>query len=485
MPEVSPADLIGGLPPAIAHILGRACAIAVAQGARLWLVGGVVRDLLLGARLGPDVDLAVEGDVAALADALAAALSGIVLARHREFGTATLRLPCPDLTGAALDLDLACARVERYPQPAILPLVRPATISEDLRRRDFSVNAIAVELLVDDDQLRAGALLDPYDGRGDLAARQLRLLHPESLRDDPTRLLRGLRLAARLDLRPDEATAAQIAAALAQGYLGMLTPERILGELCLALEEPRPEAVLALADAWGVTPQVAPGLSWSEGIEARFARWGGVWNTNDAKGAKDANAKAFGARKTRRVAKDANTKGGEGREREGAKGGGGDDRAGLSAIGYRLSAVAAGLLCYDLAPADLDALAGRYPLPTPFARLLAEIPALRHLALRLRADLRPSQIDLLLRPHSEVAISVLQIAETGLAGQVAARYLREILPTRLPLDGRDLQRLGLAPGPVIGKMLAALRVAYLDGHIQTREQAEEWVREQTGADQRN
>jgi tRNA nucleotidyltransferase (CCA-adding enzyme) len=272
-------------------------------------------------------------------------------------------------------------------------------------------------------------MIDPFDGRGDLAARRLRLLHPASLRDDPTRLLRGLRLASRLDMHPDAATAAQIADALAQGYLGLLTPERILGELCLALAEPRPDTALALADTWGVTPQLVPGLAWSDALAERFDR---------------------------------------------RRGGGA-----LSAIGYQLSAmINAGLLCYDLSAGDLLAIAGRYPLPAPLARLLAELPGARAASGMISAATPPSQIDLLLRPYGQATICVLHYAEAGLPGQAAARYLGEIRPSRPPLDGRDLQRLGVAAGPAIGRLLAALRAAHLDGEIQTREQAEQWVRAQ-------
>jgi tRNA nucleotidyltransferase (CCA-adding enzyme) len=91
--------------------------------------------------------------------------------------------------------------------------------------------------------------------------------------------------------------------------------------------------------------------------------------------------------------------------------------------------------------------------------------------------MRPSQIDLLLRSLSETTISVLHYAEIGPPGQIAARYLREIRPARAPLDGRDIQQLGVAPGPMIGRLLDELRAAYLDGEVTTREQAEGWVRE--------
>jgi tRNA nucleotidyltransferase (CCA-adding enzyme) len=471
-------DLFAAMMPDVATALGRAASVAADRGCGLWLIGGAVRDLLRGVALDRDIDLAVEGDAVALAAALAEALGGRVLASHSAFGTATLIIPRTDAKTGKLTLDLAGTRVEEYPQPAALPVVRPASIAEDLSRRDFSVNAIAVALLAAGGSLRAGALLDPFGGRADLAARRLRLLYPASLRDDPTRLLRGLRLASRLDLHPDEATSAQIAEALERGYLGLLTPERVLGELCLALDEPQPDAVLALADTWGATPQIAPSLAWSEAMAARFvrSREASVWIAKDADAGERHEHEAAKGAKGVWIAKDADA--GERHEHEAAKGAKVEVEVGrLSAISYRLSAIHAGLLCYDLSAADLAGLAGRYPLPAPFARLLQEIPVAREIAPRLSANMRPSQIDLLLRSLSEAIISVLHYAERGPTSQIAARYLREIRPARAPLDGRDMQRLGVAPGPMIGRLLNDLRAAQLDGEVTTREQAEGWVRE--------
>lgn len=411
--------LIPLLPSPLSTLLERITLLATNQGTALWLVGGVIRDLLLGVPLGRDLDLVVEGDVAALSAALVAELGANLRAAHPEFGTASVAFVCD---GAEVVFDLARARREVYPQPAVLPVVEPATLEEDLGRRDFSVNAMALELRIVAGNLCAGEWHDPFAGQADLSQRCLRLLHQQSLRDDPTRLLRGVRLAARLNLHPDSATLLQIRHAISQGYLGLLTPERILGELCLALEEPQPLRMLAHADAWELTPQIVPGLHATPHLATRLAR--------------------YAAHPPRNVA---------------------------------LSQVVAGLLIYDLAADDLHALSQRYPLPSPFARLFSEIPRLRDLGPQLQTDLRPSQIDLFLRPYSDVAIHVLHYAETGIAAQRAIHYLEQMRPLRLPLDGRDIQRLGVAPGPAIGKILAGLRTAYLDGVIQTREQAEAWV----------
>jgi tRNA nucleotidyltransferase (CCA-adding enzyme) len=155
-----------------------------------YLVGGAVRDQLRGAAP-VDLDFAVEGDAAEAAATVAARLDGKVL-EHDRFGTAGVRV------GDA-DLHFATSRRERYPAPGALPEVEPAPIEEDLARRDFTVNAMAIAL-------PGERLLDPHGGRPDLDARVIRVLHDKSFLDDPTRLLRALRYEARLGGRLDEHT---------------------------------------------------------------------------------------------------------------------------------------------------------------------------------------------------------------------------------------------------------------------------------------
>ena len=408
------------VPVPLRELLATAVTLGETAGVRLWLVGGCVRDLLLARPLSRDLDVAVEGEVGPLAEALAAATGGRVVATHAPFGTATVEVPgaaaCPPTV-----IDLARTRSEQYPRPAALPEVTPAPLAADLARRDFSVNALALELHCVAGALRDGLLHDPFGGQADLVARRLRLLHAHSLRDDPTRLLRGLRLATRLGLTPEPATRQQIAAALAAGYLALLTPERSLAEFCLALEEPRPDAVLRRADEWGVTPQLFSTLAWSAGLAARCDRYAA------------------------------------------------DQHRTLEPL------VWAGLLLYDLAAPDLAALAARYPLPTAAANMMRQVAPLQSLAPGL-AGLPKSVLDHQLRPFSTPALAVLHYAEPSASAAVAL-YLHTLRAMRAPLDGHDLRALGVAPGPALGRLLEALRVATLDGRITTRAEAEALVRE--------
>jgi tRNA nucleotidyltransferase (CCA-adding enzyme) len=206
----------------------------ILTGARdLHVVGGAVRDLLLGGAP-VDLDFVIEGDAVGAATRLAAALDG-ELQLHDRFGTATVR-------AAGRTYDLAAARVETYARPGALPDVRPATLEDDLRRRDFTVNAIALSL--------DGRVVAPPHALEDLEARQLRVLHDASFRDDPTRLLRLVRYATRLGFAVEPHTAELAEAALAEGALATVTPARIGGELRLLLREPSAVEALGWIGAW-------------------------------------------------------------------------------------------------------------------------------------------------------------------------------------------------------------------------------------------
>ena len=217
---------------------GRRLLDAAAGQDGVHLVGGAVRDLLLG-REPRELDVVVEGDVAALARRLGAAVTV-----HERFGTATVQ-------SDGCRFDLAAARAETYARPGALPDVRPAGIDADLRRRDVTVNALALDLA--DGTLRA-----VEHAREDLAAGRLRVLHDASFTDDPTRLWRIARYAARLGFALEDQTAALAAAAVAAGALDTVSGDRIGNELRLALGEPDPVAALAAAAALGLAPWLAP-----------------------------------------------------------------------------------------------------------------------------------------------------------------------------------------------------------------------------------
>jgi tRNA nucleotidyltransferase (CCA-adding enzyme) len=211
----------------------------------VWVVGGAVRDLLLGGAPS-DLDLVVEGDALAVARRAAERLGGEMVA-HERFGTATVR-------GTEGAFDLAGARREIYEQPGALPAVElGATLEEDLARRDFTVNTLALRLV-------DGGLAGGPGAREDLDARVLRVLHDGSFRDDPTRLLRLARYAGRLGFTVDPHTAALARLAVAVGALGTVSGERLGAELRLLAREPQPAALLAL-DGHGLGAALLPGFA--------------------------------------------------------------------------------------------------------------------------------------------------------------------------------------------------------------------------------
>lgn len=196
----------------------------------VFLVGGAVRDLLLGSGRA-DIDLVVVGDATGLAARLGA--EGV---SHERFGTAKVELD-------GHEIDIAGARSELYPSPGALPIVEPATdLEADLRRRDFTVNAMAIPLQGE------SRLIDPHGGRADLAARQLRVLHPGSFIDDPTRALRAARYAARFDFDLEPGTEALLRAT----DLSTVSGDRREAELLRIAGEPCAARGFELLGEWGL-----------------------------------------------------------------------------------------------------------------------------------------------------------------------------------------------------------------------------------------
>jgi len=223
------------LPEDARAALDTLASLAADAGVRAFLVGGTVRDVLLGRSAARDLDIVVEGNGPALARAFAGARGGPSAAtvEHARFLTASV------MVGDLGCVDFATARSERYEHPGALPRVMPSTITQDLGRRDFTVNALAVELAAD-----GWDLLDPSGGRRDLAARRLRVLHPLSFVEDPTRIFRAARYAARLGLVLDAWTARAQARALRLGPYPALSGQRLAAELDLILAETRPADAL-------------------------------------------------------------------------------------------------------------------------------------------------------------------------------------------------------------------------------------------------
>ncbi len=377
----------------------------------LWLVGGAVRDLLLGEQ--PlDLDLSVEADAPATAQRMAERLGGTVHASGR-FDTATV-------SARGLVFDVARARRESYPRPGALPEVEPATIDEDLPRRDFTVNALAASL----DRARLGELRSPPGALEDLDAGLLRVMHRRSFIDDPTRLLRLARFAARggrgeagegrsrARFTPQPETERLAREAIGAGALDTVSGHRIGAELRLLVAKAPPLAALREAQRLGLLAALNPALELDEELTASTLALIG------------------------------------------------DDRerplAALAAVSRRI----------DPGPlrAWLDGLG------FPAAERDAMVAAVRDapaLAAALRAAHRPSEIAAAAGRASAAAVA---LAGALGAAESARRWLEELRHVRLEIAGRDLVEAGVPEGPAVGRALTAALVAKLDGAARGRDE---------------
>lgn len=407
--------LRGALRSDVYAALATATRLAATHGLPLYLVGGPVRDLLLGRPI-TDLDLVVVGDAWPLAEAFAAATGGR-LTRHAQFRTAVVELAVDNESFA---IDFVTARRESYARPAALPTITPSTISDDLARRDFTINTLALHLHADG----AVALLDPFNGLRDLRAGIVRVLHDASFRDDPTRIIRAARFAGRLGFTVADHTRDLIVAARAEQMIERTSAQRIWHELLLTLDEPPPEAALTLLHAWDALDQLY--LAWSDAWPPQFAA---------------ARTAAF--------------------------------------ADVPLRELYFGLLIFPLSATARGAFARRYNLPTNERKLLHELPHTIPAALH-RPDLDAVTLDDLLGSYNLSVLRVMQIVAEPSATANIARYIATIRPLPPLLTGDDLREQGIVPGPVYRTILQALRRAQLAGTITTREMALQWLKTRAG-----
>jgi tRNA nucleotidyltransferase (CCA-adding enzyme) len=390
------------------NLIQMAGELARQMGFGLYLVGGAVRDLLLG-RTNLDLDLVVEGDAPRLADLLAKGVGGEVLV-HRRFGTAKFR-------HENLTIDLATARAETYAHPGALPAVRPSTIKDDLSRRDFTINAMAIHL----DPRDFGKLVDPFQGSEDLAQRLIRVLHEKSFIDDATRMLRAIRYEQRFDFHLHPATEALLRHDVSM--LGTISGDRIRHELELILREPYPERSIMRADDLGVLREVHPPLKGNGWIAHKFGQ----------------------ARATTHP----------------------------PSLGLYLS-----LLVHHLSRQEVEDLVSALNIPKATARVMRDSARLRQSLPVLDApEMPPSAIYRLLRGYSPTSILACAIAsDSPIVEDRLKLYLDRLRYVKPALDGQALKDMGIPPGPRIGEILEALRDARLDRRAKAKAEETELVR---------
>jgi tRNA nucleotidyltransferase (CCA-adding enzyme) len=365
-----------------------------------WLVGGAVRDLMLGADT-VDLDVAIEGDAREVARALAERLGGQAV-EHERFGTATVH-------AGGLTADLASTRRESYAQPGALPDVEPASLDDDLARRDFTVNAMAAAL----DPQRLGELRDPHGGRADLNAGVIRVLHDGSFVDDPTRLLRAIRYESRLGFRMDEETERLARDAIGQGAPSTVSGARIRDELLDLLGEPSVAVAVGRMRALGLDRALSPLLG-----DAR---------PEDVAAAADATEHIGGQRRFAALA---------------------------AMIAPDPEDLAAWVEDLNLRAEDRDAvLHGARKGPQLVRSLEPELP--------------DSAVHALL--HCELPETLAVATALGARRQPIERYLERLSGAGLEITGDDLRTAGIPEGPAIGRALRETLRRKLDGEVAGRD----------------
>jgi tRNA nucleotidyltransferase (CCA-adding enzyme) len=417
------------LPPGLLDILEQASQMAADMGFSLYLVGGFVRDLLLG-KPNLDLDLVVEGDAIQLAERLVDELGGTVRA-HARFGTA--KWQAPGMAAEAghgrvavmarpLTLDFVTARTEFYEHPEALPTVEASSLRQDLYRRDFTINTMALRM----DKGRFGQLVDFYGGEKDLENGLIRVLHNLSFVEDATRMLRAVRLEQRLGFAIERRTEELMLDA--RDLLGRVSGERLRHELYLILEEAEPEPILGRLQQLGILGSICPGLRFNR----RIARWFGEASRSLADWA------------------------------------GGALGAGQSGPHGILPGIYLALLAQELNEEERESLLSRLRIATERVRVMREAACLHGLAPSLRGgDMSRGAIYRMLKPFSLPALYVLWTTEGEPVRGRVELFVRELRHARPWLNGDALKSLGVSPGPNYRGVLAAILDAQLDGRVTT------------------
>ncbi|MYD35435.1 MAG: CCA tRNA nucleotidyltransferase [Dehalococcoidia bacterium] len=389
----------------------------IAEQGTLFIVGGAVRDILLG-RNPVEVDLVVQGD----AEDLAQRAVQFRLARR----TTASQFMTVKLTIGTRDMDIATARSETYASPGALPDVAPADIKTDLGRRDFAANAIAVSI----GSMDFGRVIDPHRGVNDVQAGVLRALHAGSFRDDATRMIRAARYASRLRFRLNSETEAWLKNDASS--IGTVGPDRLRNEFNRLWREKAPIEGLINLQSWGVLDHLPTASNWVSGLYS--------FSMSD----REAAARP--------------------------------DDADDADVHWALIATTVGAE-YDTL-IDTFHLAGSSRRAVDDIRLWKESGLT---AFREASEVgRPSNFTELLSHYEPAALEALYLTGDAAAARAIASYLGTWRHVQPELNGNDLLEMGVLQGPLVGKFLDQLRKARLDNLVLSRDDEAQLVRQWTG-----
>jgi tRNA nucleotidyltransferase (CCA-adding enzyme) len=412
------------LPHHVQDLLRTAGELGERFGYSIYVVGGFVRDLLLGID-NLDVDFVVEGDGITFARALAKERAGRVKV-HERFGTAVVLLP------DGFKLDVATARTEYYEYPTALPTVEQSSIKKDLYRRDFTINTLAVGL----NPRTFGQLIDYYGGQRDLKERLIRVLHSLSFVEDPTRVFRAIRFELRFGFHLSKETLALIKGAAKMELFHRLSGQRLLDELRLLFSERTPRhAVCRLADL-DLLRFIHPQLTWSSRLDRRLIEVEAALNWYK-----------------------------------------------LSCLGRTIS----GWVIYAMALAEVMPdqavrnMLERFPFTEEERAAITEARFLTQQICRTlnrRSPLRPSEtVRLLTGLSDETLVFLLAKNASESAKRQLSMYLTTYRDVKPVLTGKELKALGLKPGPLYSTILARLTEARVDGDVKNEAEERALVKE--------
>lgn len=388
------------LPAEMQEILSIAGQVAGEQQHKLYMVGGIVRDLLLG-RSSLDLDLVVEGDAIEISRHFAEKVKGKVTF-HTRFLTATVKWE-------GWSVDFATARSETYSRPGALPAVEAGDIITDLSRRDFTINSLAVDI-------SSGELLDPYNGSEDIQKRIVRVLHEKSFIDDATRIWRAIRYEQRLDFTLEPDTLRLLKRDL--NMLETISRDRIRHELELVLKEEFPEKAIRRAGNLGVLEKLHPSLQGDNWLTEKFMKARGVVSPNSP------STELY-----------------------------------LTLLAYRLN------------KDETEEFIGRLGLRKLQTRTLRDACLVKSRINKIsESGLKPGEIYNLLHGLSHTALVAATIAtDSSIIIKNINLYLDKLRYVRTALSGKDLEEMGIKPGPRMKEILQKLLEARLDGQVTDRQ----------------
>jgi len=405
-------DIMKILPAPVKKVVMAGVGFAELNNYRIYIVGGAVRDYFMSIK--PiDVDVVIEGNGLKIAELISAKF-GLPLVRHERFITATIKID-------GYEVDFSTARKEVYKKPAALPDVVPATIEEDLQRRDFTINAIAISLNKKD-YLK---VIDPFNGLIDIQNKIIRVLHDKSFVDDPTRVFRAIRYMSRFGFNIEQHTEQLIFKALKDNTFGGLTSSRIFNEFKLLFSEKEPGICLKNLRKYHLVQTFSESIKVSEKLLNIFYR---IPEINNKLGITEQ---------------------------------------------WRVCILA---LLRGLSPEERKLIIQKYPFDRHLIDSLNQIEEFHRVCRSLNRKIDNSKLFMTLRDFKDdIIIYGIASTESSLIALNLKRFIK-LRKCRAVLSGHDLKKLGIPEGPHYNRILREVHLLYLDGKLKNKKDAERWVK---------